>query len=157
MIAMTIILGDILGKAIEREIQSQRLYTDLGKKVREPAARDVFAMLVREERGHQDFLERYQRGELTGGALGHGTAVDFKVAEHLYHGEISPAMQLTDVFLVAANREKAAHDFYLGLARIHPSGDVKTLLRRLAREELGHKQKMEILFSEVAFPQTDGG
>lgn len=155
--AATIALGDILDKAIEREIQSQRVYTDLGKKVKESAARDVFAILVREERTHQELLERYQRGELNGGALGLKQPVDYRIAEHFYQPEVSPDMGLKDVFLVAANREKASHDLYLGLARVHLPGEVKTLLRRLAREELGHKQKMEFLFTEVAFPQTDGG
>jgi len=46
---------------------------------------------------------------------------------------------------------------YLGLAQIHPAGEVKKLLEELAVQELEHKQKMEFLYSEVAFPQTDGG
>jgi rubrerythrin len=31
------------------------------------------------------------------------------------------------------------------------------LLEDLAAQELEHKQKVEFLFTEVAFPQTDGG
>ena len=154
---MNVVLKDILGKAIEREISSQRLYTDLGRKVKEPAAKGVFALLVKQEQGHQQLLERYLRGELRDGALGSRAAVDYKIAEHLYQLEISPDMQLPDIFLLAANRERGAHDFYLGLARIHPPGEVKRLLSGLAREELGHKHKMEFLFTEVAFPQTSGG
>jgi len=34
-------------------------------------------------------------------------------------------MKLKDVLLLAANREKASHDFYLSLAQIHPDGEVK--------------------------------
>ena len=66
-------------------------------------------------------------------------------------------MKLKDAFLLAANREKASHELYLGLARIHPAGEVKRLLERLASQELKHKQRVEFLYAEVAFPQTNGG
>lgn len=154
---VTLVLQDILAKAIEREISSQRLYADLAQKVTNQAARDIFALLVKQERGHQLLLERYQRGELTGGALGRGTIIDYKIAEHLYQPEITPDMALPDIFLLAANREMAAHDFYLDLARAHPPGEIRNILKGLAREELSHKRRMEFLFSEVAFPQTSGG
>ena len=66
-------------------------------------------------------------------------------------------MKLQDVFLLAANREMASHTFYLSLAQIHPAGDAKRLLEELAAQELEHKQRVEFLYTEVAFPQTNGG
>ena len=71
--------------------------------------------------------------------------------------QLSLEMKLKDVFLLAANREKASHEFYLSLAQIHPDGEVKRLIEELATQELDHKQKVEFLYTEVAFPQTDGG
>ncbi len=102
-------------------------------------------------------LEKYRRGELGEGALKASHVIDYRIAEHLEQPEISPDMSLKEVFLVAANREKASHQFYLGLAGIHPQGEVRRMLERLAAQELGHKQKVEYLYTEVAFPQTDGG
>ena len=66
-------------------------------------------------------------------------------------------MKLQEVFLLAANREMASHDFYQSLAQIHPPGEVQRLLEELAAQELEHKQRVEFLYTEVAFPQTDGG
>ena len=66
-------------------------------------------------------------------------------------------MKLKDVFLLAANREKAAHTFYISFAALHPEGQVRKLLEDLAVQELEHKEKVEFLFTEVASPQTDGG
>jgi len=40
---------------------------------------------------------------------------------------------------------------------MHPEGPVKDLLKRLAGEELPHKEKVEYLYANTAFPQTDGG
>jgi rubrerythrin len=66
-------------------------------------------------------------------------------------------MQLRDVFLLAANREKASHEFYHGLANLHRRGAVRTMFEQLAAAEAQHKRRVEFLFTEVAFPQTDGG
>ncbi len=150
-------LLEVLGKAVQREIDSQRLYTDLGNKVNEDSAKYAFKELVQQERGHQVILEQYMKGEFKKGALESGHVVDYKIAERLDISEISPNMTLKEVFLLAANREKLSHEFYLYLAGIHPPGEVKKLLKKLATEELRHKQKVEFLFTQVAFPQTDGG
>ncbi|MFC2020383.1 hypothetical protein ACFLU1_01115 [Chloroflexota bacterium] len=83
--------------------------------------------------------------------------IDYKITEKSEQGEISPGMQLKDIFLVAANREKIAHESYLSLSQIHPAGEVKRMLEELVSQELAHKHKLEFLYSEVAFPQTDGG
>ena len=150
-------LNDILGKAIQKEIGSRLLYIDLSQKIKDQVAKDAFQELAQQEQGHQNLLEQYLRGELKGGTLSRGQIVDYKIAEYIDQPEISPDMKLKDVFLLAANREKVSHEFYLGLASIHPAGEAKRLLEELALQELKHKQKVEFLYSEVAFPQTDGG
>jgi len=148
---------NILEMAIEKEIESQRLYRDLSQKMTDEATKDVFRHLSQEEQGHENLLRRYLRGEFTEGALRQEQALDYKIAEHLAQPEISPDMKLKDVFLLAANREKASHEFYLSLAGVHPPGRMKSLLEELASQELKHKQRVEFLYTEVAFPQTDGG
>ena len=155
MVQMT--LREILEKGIEKEIHSQLLYTDLGRAVKEPAARDAFRELVKQEKGHQQLLEQYLHGELKEGALQPQQVMDYKIAEYFDLPDISAEIKLADVFLLAANREKSSHEFYLDLARAHPAGKVKRLLNKLASQELEHKQRVEFLYTEVAFPQTDGG
>ena len=150
-------LRDVLDKAILKEIESQRLYTALSQKVKDNSARTVFQDLTRQELGHQSLLESYLRGELKEGALSIRQVVDYKIAEQLDQPEVSPDMKLGDVFLLAAGREKAAHGFYISLSQIHPAGEVTELLEKLAAQELKHKQRVESLYTEVAFPQTDGG
>jgi len=150
-------LKEVLGKAIQKEIDSQHLYSNLSQKMTDEATKDAFRELARQEEGHQNLLEQYLRGELKGGMLSRGQVVDYKIAEHLDQAEISSDMKLKDVFLLAANREKASHEFYLALAGIHPVGEVKRLLEELASQELEQKQRVEFLYTEVAFPQTNGG
>ena len=102
-------------------------------------------------------LEQYRQGELKSGVLSQGQVIDYKIAEHFDQPEISPDMQLKDVFLLAANREMHSHKLYLALAGLHPTGEAKRLLEELASQELEHKHKVESLYTQVAFPQTDGG
>jgi rubrerythrin len=150
-------LDHILEMAIQKEIESQHLYRDLSRKVTGEAARDVLRQLSQQEQRHQKVLERYRRGELEAGTLSQGEVVDYKIAEHFDQPEISPEMELKDIFLVAANREMRSHELYVALAGLHPAGEAKRLLEELASQELEHKHKVEDLYTQVAFPQTAGG
>lgn len=152
-----ITLEKVLRKAIQKEIASWLLYNDLSRRVSQEVAQDAFKKLAQQEKSHQNRLEQYLRGEITEGALSSTQAVDYKIAEHLEQPKIYPDMALKDIFLLAANREKASHELYLGLAEMHPAGEVRKLLEKLAAQELEHKQQLEFLYTEVAFPQTDGG
>ena len=148
---------DVLEAAIAKEIISQRLYDDLSRIIPNQIAKDTFQELVKQERGHQLLLERYLHGELKSGALRIRQVIDYKITENFEPIDIAPDMPLKDIFLRAANREKIAHDGYIALAHAHPLGEVKTLLEDLASQELGHKHRLEYLYTEVAFPQTAGG
>ncbi|MFC1938993.1 ferritin family protein [Chloroflexota bacterium] len=150
-------LEKVIKKAIQKEIASWLLYDDLSRRMSQETAQDAFRKLAQQEKGHQNRLEQYLRGEIKEGALSSGQAVDYKISEHLEQPKIYPDMSLEDIFLLAANREKASHELYLGLAGIHPEGKVRKLLEELAAQELEHKQQLEFLYTEVAFSQTDGG
>lgn len=147
----------ILEKAIEREIEAQHLYQDLSQKMADAAAKDAFIQLSREEKGHEELLRKYLRGEIGEGGLGWDSVLDYKIADYLDQPEVTPEMALKDIFMLAAKREKASHEFYSNLAVAHPLGGVKELLEQLATQELEHKQRVEFWYTEVAFPQTDGG
>ena len=152
-----ITVSELLQKAVQREIESQRLYVSFSERVTLPDARYAFNILYQQERGHQVILEKYLNGGFARGALDIKSIVDYHIAEYLDQPEINADMRLTDIFLLAANREKKANEFYISLAALHPNGEVRTLLEKLASEELGHKNKVEQMYTEVAFPQTDGG
>jgi len=148
---------EVLEKAIGKEVEARLFYISLSRKTKQAAAKDALKELANEEQGHQNLLERYLRGELAGGSLSHEELVDYKIAECLDQPAMSADMALKDVFLVAANREMASHEFYRSLAGIHPGGAVRMVLEDLAAQELKHKQMVEFLYTEVAFPQTAGG
>lgn len=150
-------LNQILERAIQKEIESQHFYSELSRKTTNDSAKDTLQRLSQQEQKHRSMLEQYRQGKLKSGILSQEQVINYKIAEHLDQPEISPDMQLKDIFLLAANRETHSHELYLALARLHPAGEAKRLLEELASQELEHKQKMEFLYTEVAFPQTSGG
>jgi rubrerythrin len=150
-------LQSVLEKAIQKEIEAQELYRNLSRTVTDDVARDMFRELSKVEKKHEELLRKYLRGELGEGSLKREQVLDYRIAEHLEQPPIKPDMKLSEVLLLAANRERASHELYLALAGEHPPGKVKTLLEELASQELEHKQRIEYLYTEVAFPQTAGG
>ncbi len=148
---------EVLRMGVQRETESQNLYSELGQKVADPQAKYVFTKLFREEKRHQEILEGFLAAGIRPGMLKPDAILDYRVAELLDQPEVKPEMTLPEVFLLAANREKMSNEFYLVMAEAYPRGDAKQLLLKLASQELGHKQKMETLYADVAFPQTDGG
>ena len=84
--------------------------------------------------------------------------VYYKIAEHLDEPEVEEDMSRAEIFLVASHREFRAYKFYSELAMLYDTGDaVHDMLHKIANEELKHKEKMEYLYANTAFPQTDGG
>lgn len=150
-------LDRVLEMAIAQEVSANRFYAELASKVRDEATHETLEFLASEEARHRDFLEAYRRGDVPEGALGLGQVIDGHVLEALGAPSWSQDWRPEDAFLAAAGQEKLAHEFYQRLAQAHPEGEVKDLLLRLAQEELVHKEKMEYLYANTAFPQTDGG
>jgi rubrerythrin len=155
--ATQLTLHEVLEGAIQKEIMSRFLYVSLRQRVKNKASKDAFQDLANQEEVHQRILEDYLHGRIKEGTLNGKLVVDYKIADCLDQPEISPTMALQDVFLLAAKKEQASHDLYLGLADIHPSGQVRRLLQYLASQETEHKNRVESLYVEAAFPQTDGG
>ncbi len=150
-------LKNVLDIAIKKEIEAQELYLHLSKTVVEDSAINMFLELYEVEKKHESLLHDYALGNLREGALKRDHVFDYKIAEKLEQPPIEPEMSLGDVLLLAANREKASHEFYINLAAEHPQGKIKKLLEELASQELEHKHRVEDLYTQVAFPQTAGG
>ena len=150
-------LQSVIDLAIQREEEAHNFYLNLCNLVGDKAAKDTLKYLAEEEAGHKAFLVKCKEQMSCDVALRPDLPVDYKVAEHLRQPDVKKNMNSEEVFLVAANREVNAHNFYKGLADLYPKGPVKKLLLRMANEEMKHKEKVEYLYTNTAFPQTQGG
>jgi rubrerythrin len=150
-------LEAIIDLAIDKEKQSYDFYIGLQSRVKDQGTRETLGFLAGEEIKHKEFLERYRKGDLGPNTLRLSHVVDYSIAEHLEPPEQKEALEGKDAYLLAAHRELKAYNFYRAFAAIHPEGPAKQMLDRMANEELKHKEKVEYLYTNAAFPQTDGG
>lgn len=150
-------LEAILEKAINNEEEAFRFYMDLYSTVADKSAKSTLVFLADEERKHREYLIKYRDGVYPENAMTVSEETTAKIKEFSGKTGIKKTSKAKDVFLVAADRELNAYNFYKKLADIHPSGEVRELLLRMAQEELKHKEKMEYLYDNTAFPQTAGG
>jgi len=64
--------------------------------------------------------------------------------------ELSPKQAL----IIAMKREEGSHRFYQALAALQPPGEVRAFLEKMAQVELTHKEKVESLYNNAAFPEV---
>ncbi len=150
-------LRSLIEMAIKNEEAANFFYEDLAKRVKDKSAQETLEFLAGQERGHRDFLAAYLKGEKSLNALGLGEPIDYHIAQYADKPDIQKDMNSSEIYLVAAHREWNSHNFYKGLASVQPDGEAKEMLLKMANEELKHKEKVEYLYSNTAFPQTAGG
>ena len=150
-------LSSAIDIAITKEQEAYDFYMDLYNLVEDKEAKSTLKYIAQEEAKHKEFLKTCQEGQFCSAVLKLETPVDYKIVEHMEKPDIKKNIKSAEVYLIAANRELNAYTFYKSLADSYPAGDVKDLLTKMASEELKHKEKMEYLYSNTAFPQTAGG
>jgi rubrerythrin len=147
----------LLDIAIRNEEEAYDFYISLHDRVADKEAKDTLAFLADEEKKHKEILLKYKQGGFGPDTLKLDAVIDYKIAEHVEKPAIEKDIATKDIYLVAADKELNAHNFYKSLAEIEPAGEVKDLLMKMANEELKHKEKVEYLYSNTSFTQTEGG
>ena len=150
-------LSVVLNIAIDKEKEAYDFYMNLYNLVEDTEAKSTLKYIAQEEAKHKEFLSTCQEGRFCSQVLNLVAPIDYKIIEHIEKPDVKKNMNSSEVYLVAANRELNSYNFYKSLADSYPAGDAKDLLTKMANEELKHKEKMEYLYSNTAFPQTAGG
>ena len=150
-------LASVIKMAIDKEQEAYDFYMSLYNIVEDKNAKDNLKFIAQEEAKHKDFLTNCEKGLSCATELKMDAVIDYKIVEHIEKPDIKKNINSSEVYLVAANRELNAYNFYKSLADSYPAGEVKDLLTKMANEEMKHKEKMEYLYSNTAFPQTAGG
>lgn len=150
-------LSYVIDIAIKKEEESRAFYLDLVERVEDAEAKDTLKYLAQEEKKHLEFLTACREGRYCSDVIRMDDVVDYKIIEHLELPDIREKMNTADIYLVAANRELNSFNFYKSLAGTYPEGEVKAMLLKMANQELKHKEKVEYLYANTAFPQLSGG
>ncbi len=152
-----ITISELLNMAVSREQDSYFFYMDLRDIVVDPDVKDTLAWIGEEEKRHRKFLVDYRSGKFGFKSMRLSDVVDFRIAENVKEPEITHEIDSAEVFLIASRRELNAYRFYMDLSGIASQEEIRKMLLQMAGEELRHKEKMEYLYTNTAFPQTSGG
>ena len=143
---------EIMGQAIQSEIDAQKFYADVAARVQDAHLKEMFAEFVAEEKRHEKILEGFRTKGA--GHLHFKKAPDFKVAETMEAPNPSVDMKPADALALAAKNEEAAMKHYSALAAACSDAEQAAIFEELAAMERDHKHKMETAFIDVGYPEV---
>jgi len=141
-------LSVVLDIAIISEDEAYDFYMEMYDKIEDKTVKKAIEWIAGEEQKHKAFLVNYRDGQYGSDALRLSDIVNHNIAEHHEEPEIDKDISRDNLFLVASHKELRSYNFYTALAEIHPEGETKAMLLKIANEELRHKTKMESLYLE---------
>ena len=147
----------LIDTAIQREEDAYVFYTDLMGRAADPVVKDTLEYIAAEEIKHKAFLVKYREGGFDTQSLRLSEVAYYQIAEFQEEPAVDENMSSADIYLVASHRELRSNKFYTELANLQTDSDARSMLLKMANEELKHKEKMEYLYTNAAFPQTSGG
>jgi rubrerythrin len=141
----------IIKSAITQEELSHEFYIRMAEAVSHADTKETFQYLAKEELEHKHFLQ----GCLTPqGCKLVGQPQDVHLAELLEAPTFHPDLSPKEALVIAMKREEGSHRFYQALAALQPPGEIRNFLEKMAQVELSHKEKMEYLYDNTAFPEV---
>lgn len=144
-------LQAIIKNAIAQEELSHEFYQRMANLMHQAETKETFEYLAREELEHKAFLESCFTPH---GCKIVGQAQNVHLAELLEAPAFSEDLSPKEALVIAMKREEGSHRFYQTLAALQPPGEIRDFLEKMAKMELGHKEKMEYLYDNVAFPEV---
>jgi rubrerythrin len=141
----------VVKSAIAQEELSHDFYRRLADTVSHADTKETLQYLAKEELEHKDFLQSCLTAQ---GCRLVGQPQDVHLAEMLEVPAFHPDMSPKEALVVAMKREEGSYRLYQALAALQPPGEIREFLEKMAKVELSHKEKMEYLYDNTAFPEV---
>jgi rubrerythrin len=145
----------IIQRAIRFEEDAYEFYIGTSEMVKLPHVKDMLNELAGEEVKHKEKLEELLAGdtEQIVAAKQRRQIQDLKLADYLVAPPLDEDATIQDVLMIAMQREKNSHEFYSLMVGIAASESAKDLFQLLAQEELGHKNRIEVLYDDIIYKE----
>jgi len=144
-------LVDLIHEAINQHELARDFYHKMAHLATKPETREIFEFLERDAEENKARLRQCLTPE---GCPVVPPAHDAHLAEHLKTPPITPDLSPKDALALAIKRSEALVRFYQTLAELQTPGEIRSRLEYLAKAELSHKEKLEYLYDNVAFPEV---
>jgi rubrerythrin len=148
---MNVELEAIIKSAIAQEELSHEFYRRMANLVTHKETKETFEYLAHEELEHKHFLQSCMTPQ---GCKLVGQTQNAHLAELLKAPDFREDLAPKEALIIAMKREEGSYRFYQTLAGLQPPGDIRAFLEKMAQVELIHKEKMEYLYDNAAFPEV---
>lgn len=142
----------IILKAINNEIEAYAYYTSVAETARDKSIKDLFSNLAGEESKHKITLEGFfkkapEKFHFAG-------SKDYRITDSIDTPAFSKDMKPIDGILLAIKKELEAMQMYTQLASVSSDKDHKNIFLELVSMERGHKNRLEDIYTNMAFPEV---
>ena len=142
----------ILLNAIDKEVESYTFYTAASERVKDKALKTVFKELAEQEAMHRKTLQEYLMGAKK--ELKFDEVKDYHLSDMIESPALTTDMKPLDGLKIAIKKEEEANKMYEGLAAASVEADQKKVFEELAMMELGHKRRLEDIYTNTAFAEV---
>lgn len=145
-------LHQLLSMASFREAEAASFYSDVAKRVDDPNVKELFEDLARQEKDHEDLIERFRKDPSIADKI--KSPPDFKIAENEDLPELNLRMKPVEAVTLAMKKEQRAAEFYDWLAGNSLDDDVKRMCKNLSEMERMHKHRLEKTLVDMSYPEA---
>lgn len=142
---------DLIHEAMNHHELARDFYHRMAHRVSHKDTRETFEYLAKEAEENKARLHQCLTPE---GCPVVPPAHDLHLAEHLKVPELTDDMPPKNALALAVKRSEGLLRFYQSLLELQPEGEIRRRLEYLARTELSHKEKLEDIYDNVAFPEV---
>ncbi len=142
----------ILLDAIDKEVESYTFYTASAERISDAALKTIFKELAEQETMHRKTLQAYLSGDKK--ELKFDEVKDYKLSELIESPPLTTEMKPLDGLKLAIKKEEDAKNMYEKLAEASIDAEQKKIFQELAKMELGHKARLEDIYTNSAFVEA---
>lgn len=134
-------MDTLLLSAIKSEVESHGVYSLLAGRVKNALLKERLNFLAGEEARHRHILQGIFKEKFPDQDLELPEKSPVPLPRVIISDELMP---LNEIFQMAMDAEKAAYDFYQGLAERFEEDDLVNVILYVARMELGHYELLKV-------------
>ena len=134
-------MDTLLLTAIKSEVESHGVYSLLAGRVKNALLKERLNFLAGEEARHRHILQGIFKEKFPDQDLELPEKSPVPLPRVIISDELMP---LNEIFQMAMDAEKAAYDFYQGLAERFEEDDLVNVILYVARMELGHYELLKV-------------
>lgn len=142
----------IISSAIEREIEAFTFYQSVSKKAKDKNIKSIFSKLAEDEQEHKRTLEGFLAKAPE--KMHFSESKDYKIADTLVTPSLTVDLKPVEGIIIAIKNELEAMQMYTQLANVSTDAAQKSIFLELATMERGHKNKLEEIYTNMAFPEV---